>query len=268
MSDTQEISIGTIKQWVQVATGTGGLFSATHTCMYRVSELAPTTNIGHRLDGGDTMPFSLLPTESLWVFNERPLTYLFTENGPGYEAQFHNAMRQGKVAHSFQNYIELNCKFGVQHGFNLPLRTLLASATLNAYMVTGSKPIAVKSREYEFDGAGISTAVYRDATYTGGTPLVPFNFNDRNPVPAETRLILDATDGAPGTVWSPVRPRLGTDQIGTNVTATPTAEPFGLEYWFKENSVYRIALTSIDPANTQRLVSAFTFYEGFPDYPL
>lgn len=268
MSDTQITQVLTTKQWVQVATGTGGIFSATHTCVFMVSTLMPTGTIGHRADGGDTFPFSLEPGESLWIYNDRPLHYVFTETGPGFEANFFNRMGQGRKAWSIQNYIELNCKFGVQYGFNIPLQSVVANASINTYLVTGSKPIAVKSREYEFDGAGIKTSVYRDATYTGGTAVTPYNFNDRNPVAAETRLILGATAGADGTLWISERPRLGSNQVGNNVKSTPTAEPFGLEYWFKENSVYRINLTSIDAANTQRVVSSFTFYEGFPDYPL
>lgn len=268
MSNTQFVQVNTVGQWTAVATNIGGVITASRTCLYVVSETPPVTSLGHRLDGGDTLPFSLTTSESLWVYCESPFTCVITESGPGYEASFFNQMGVGRRAWSIQNYIELNCKFGVQSGFNLPLDTLNASQSKNIYLVTGNKPIAVKSREYEYDGAGIKTIVYRDATYTDGTVITPYNFNDRNPVAAEARLVVGATAGNDGTLWIPERPRLGTTQTGSNVRVTPVAEPFGLEYWFKENSIYRIAVTSIDGSNTQRLVSAFTFFEGLPDYPL
>ncbi|PIY67119.1 hypothetical protein [Shewanella sp. CG_4_10_14_0_8_um_filter_42_13] len=268
MSNTQFVQVSTVGQWAAVATNTGGIITASRSCLYVVSETQPVTPFGHRLDGGDTLPFSLTAPESLWVYCDVPLVCAVTESGPGYEAAFFNKMGDGRRAWSIQNYIELNCKFGVQNGFNLPLDTLTASQSKNIYLVTGSKPIAVKSREYEYDGAGIKTLVYRDATYTGGTVITPYNFNDRNPVAAEARLVVGATAGNAGTLWIPERPRLGTTQTGTNVRVTPVAEPFGLEYWFKENTTYRIVVTSIDASNTQRVVSAFTFFEGLPDYPL
>ena len=181
--------------------------------------------------------------------------------------EFFRMMKRGLKAVITQSYTEANVKNGVQFAQSNFVPALGSSAIVEFALVTGSKPISMKGRVFQYDGEGVSVEVFTDCSITGGTPSTPYNLNDRSDNETETRLVSGFTSPVYGDSFIGERAYLGSSQQGNRVITTVSEEVFGLETIYKENTTYIIRVTSIDGSDTQRLSSYFTYYEGDFDLP-
>jgi len=171
----------------------------------------------------------------------------------------------GTRATTIQNYTEANVKNGVQFEISSPVTSLAAGANLDVIFITGSKPVIIKGRTIKFNGVFLTTRVYRDPSYTGGTPVTPFNLNDINPVDTTVQVISGATVSSPGTEFGAPTYEIGSSGIGNVQISTYSTQ--GIERELRPNTVYLQRTTNGD-GTAQSVTGALTWYEGAPDLPL
>ena len=175
---------------------------------------------------------------------------------------------EGLRALNIQSYIESNVKLGLQHEVGFYNPAFAAAAVGYFLMQTGSKPAVLKGRRIEFDGLGIQSTVFKNPTFTGGTPATIFNLNHKNPVVPEVVLLTEPSVTVEGTQVQATKTYLGASLIGNQIQIQAGLEAQGLEYIYAPNTTYLFKLESIDPTDIQRISSFATFYEGGLDLPL
>lgn len=97
-------------------------------------------------------------------------------------------IENGTAAFTVQSYDESNKKAGVQWE-----ASRLVNATNQTYyysvIVTGDKPVDLKRREFAYTDKGLIAYMYKNPTYTGGTPDTVYNMTDINPVESIIQLL-------------------------------------------------------------------------------
>lgn len=174
----------------------------------------------------------------------------------------------GTRAITQQSYLEANVKLGVQYEFSFYQPAFAAGSTIDFILVTGSKPVSIKSINFAFNGIGFTYTLYRDPVYTGGTPLVYYNKSTINPVTGLVQIIGGATVTDAGTQVGAMRTFLGSEpQAGNRNVTTIAVDELDLETVLAPNSVFMYRRVSID--TEAQAVSAYaTWYEGDLDLPL
>jgi hypothetical protein len=276
MTNTVTVNVKKTDGWKPVTTGTAGVFSASNSCVYTISDMQPNaTEHGHRLSNGDLEFYVLKANETLYVKSPDDTDVFFSNSGVGFGAEWLRGKSVGEKAEPIQNYIEVNCKTGDQWGLSTYEPNLPASTGVKYLLfTTGDKPIALKGRIYSFDGLGVQVTTYRNPVVTGGTITdvtndIVYNMNDRNPsvLLSKVEVLTTPTFQTKGEKWVKPRTFLGDAQTGVNNHTTVDPDLSGLELWFRENTTYLIEVLTIDPSDDQRYSLFATFYEGFPDLP-
>lgn len=174
----------------------------------------------------------------------------------------------GTRAITQQSYLEANVKNGVQHEFAFYQPVFTAGSTVDFIIITGNKPVSIKSINFEFNGRGFNYTLYIDPTYTGGSSLQYYNKSTINPVAGEAQIIGGATVSSAGTQVGAMRTFLGSDpQSGNRNVTTVAVDITDLETVLAPNSVFMYRRTSIDTED-QAVSSYATWYEGDLDLPL
>lgn len=186
----------------------------------------------------------------------------------GFLQRLFEAAFRGLRAVTTQSYVEANVKNGCQFAFSSYEPALAASGVIELFMVTGSKPVVLKGRTFNFDGEGIFVETFTGATYTGGTPVDLYPTNDINQNEAEFQLIGGATVDTEGAIFISPRTYIGSEQPNNRSVSTASQEAFGIETVFAPNTTYLFRITSIDATEAQRFVSYTTWYEGELDLPV
>lgn len=171
----------------------------------------------------------------------------------------------GTRAMTQQGYTEANVKNGLQFESSSGHVVLTPGATHDVIFITGAKPVIIKGRQIKFNGILLSTRVYRDPIYTGGTPVTPFNMNDINPEATTVQLLSGATITDPGTEFGAPTFELGSSGIGNEQISVYNFT--GVERILRPNTVYLQRTTNLDASN-QTIVGVLTWYEGTPDFPV
>lgn len=169
----------------------------------------------------------------------------------------------GLEALTTQSFIEANCKNGVQYELATYDTAFLVGANREFILITGSKPLLVKSRVFSFTGDEISTVVYKNPTYTGGTPVPYYNLSDINPTPGEAVLLGTPTVSNAGTQISPIYRLLGSLPQGGQAVSVTEAEGSvpDLERVLAPNTTYLFRTTNTGTV-TSKFSSKNTWYEG------
>lgn len=176
---------------------------------------------------------------------------------------------EGTRALTTQSYVEANVKNGVQYQASNYTAALAAGANLDYIVRVGSKPVLIKSRTQQFDGAGIRLEAYKAPISTGGSPLAYYNFNTWQPVTGLAQIIVGATISSVGTKCAADRTMLGSTDPGISIQASGIlSDADGLETVLQPSTDYLFRTVSIDPANPQRVSGFVTWYEGGLDLPL
>lgn len=183
-----------------------------------------------------------------------------------------------------QGYVEANVKNGVQFSASTYFTGLTAGETIDVIVITGDKPVAIKSQYVASKDAGdIISDWYRGPTYTGGTNISSgiFNQSDINPQPTTVSLIgvlptnaaagdyspNDATKPTVTNVGTKIQPTLATLGVsGQGVSVQSRSTVIGLEHNLAPNTVYLYRRLFI--AATSSHFGFSTWYEGGLDLPL
>lgn len=169
----------------------------------------------------------------------------------------------GTQAFTTQSFIEANCKNGVQYELATYDAAFLVGSNRDFVLITGSFPILVKARLFSFTGDEISTTVYQNPTYTGGTSVPYYNLSTINPVVGSAVILGTPTVTSVGTQISPTYRLLGNlPQIGQAVQTTDASGGAPeLERVLAANSVYLFRTTNTGTV-TSKFSSKNTWYEG------
>lgn len=173
----------------------------------------------------------------------------------------------GQRAMTVQNYTEANVKNGVQYELTTFV-TLPGSGTSSYIITTAGKPAILKGRSISLDGLGIKMEIFKDTTYTGGTPLQSYNLNTYIAIPSTVVVRGAPTILTVGTKAGADRYILGNNPAAnTNVvSSTAFSDAAGNELILAPNTVHHFRTTSLD-TDPQTVYSYNTWFEGTPDLP-
>jgi hypothetical protein len=166
----------------------------------------------------------------------------------------------GLGAMTVQSYVEANVKNGTQFEGSV-LLSMAGTSTNDTIFKTGSKPVILKTREISYSGDGLSTFIFEDATYTGGTSAVYQNANAIDPAVGTVDIIVGTTITDDGElIFAPIH------YVGnvSNQGKGGSANTIGSERLLKPNTTYMLRIVSLD-AQTQEVTSFLYWYEGNPD---
>lgn len=168
----------------------------------------------------------------------------------------------GLEALTMQTFGEANCKNGTQFELTTYDPAFAPGANRDFIITTGAKPVLVKNRKFSFTGSELTTTVYKNPTYTGGTITPYYNFSDINP-----KVGLLTIKGAPtvtdvGIQISPTFTILGEVPQGGQAVSRSDAEQgvAGLERVLAPNSSY--LYRTVNTGTLCKFSSVNTWYEG------
>lgn len=171
----------------------------------------------------------------------------------------------GLRALTVQSYVEANVKNGVQFEVSSYVAALAAGANNDTIMVTGSKPVLVKTRQIAFDATKLTARVYKDTLFTGGSVVPYFNLNQRNPVAGVAVITGGATVTNVGTEAGAPTYMIGSAGQGNNTVGA--FQLSGLERLLAPNSTYMLRVTNTSP-NPCQVAAYLSWYEGDSDLPV
>lgn len=173
----------------------------------------------------------------------------------------------GLRAFTTQTYDECNKKLGNQWEASR-LITIASNAPANnvySIILTGSKPVDLKSRVLGYSGLGVVGRIYKAPIYTGGTPDPWFNMNPcylgTEPL---AKLLVGFTLTNNGI-------KCGADIFGIGPDSQQargaTPQSFGSNRILDEpNTAYLLEIESLDPGS-QSVMARLEMYEGGLDLP-
>lgn len=173
----------------------------------------------------------------------------------------------GDRALCMQPYDEINKKRGTQWEAARLLTIASNDPANNAYSVilTGDKPVDLKSRVLGHTGIGVVGRIYKNPTYTGGTMDPFYNMlSSMSGAAPEAQLLVGITLTDTGTeIGAPIF-SIGPDsQQGKGHTPSE----FGSNRILDElNTAYLLEIASIDP-QSQQVTARIEIYEGGLDTP-
>lgn len=169
----------------------------------------------------------------------------------------------GTQALTTQSFVEANCKNGVQYELATYDANFIVGANRDFILLTGAKPILIKGRMFSFTGDEISTTVYRNPTYTGGTPVTYYNLSTTTPVAGLATILGTPTVSNVGTQISPTYRLLGSLPQGGQAVSVTEAEGGvpELERVLAANSVFLFRTTNTGTV-TSKFSSKNTWFEG------
>lgn len=168
----------------------------------------------------------------------------------------------GLQALTVQSFTEANCKNGTQYEVTTFEPNFAPLAVRDFVVLTGTKPVLIKNRLFEFTGSLIQTTIYKNPVYTGGTIIPYFNLSDINPVTGESVILGAPTVSSTGTQISPTFSLVGNiPQTGQAVISKSAENSVtGLERVLAPNSVY--LYRTVNAGTASILASKTTWYEG------
>ncbi len=162
-------------------------------------------------------------------------------------------------AFTVQSFIEGNVKNGTQWEFSNSNNSLAAGASQDTILVTGSKPVLVKSRQIGFTGTGVTARVYKSSVFSGGTVASVYNLNTGSSNTKESVVYLSPTVTSVGTEVAAPTYTIGSVDQGQRTVGTFVAS--GLERVLAPNSTFLLRITNNDNSAC-KIVTYVTFYEG------
>lgn len=170
----------------------------------------------------------------------------------------------GLRALTSQDYTSVNVKKGVQYEISSNTAVLADGANIDTIFITGAKPVIIKSRIVKFNGASLTTRVYRAPTHSGGAVAPYFNLNDKDPVVGGVVIRSGTTVTVVGTEFG--APTFDVGSVGQGNSSLSTYSVAGIERVLRPNTTYLQRITN-DSGAAQRVTSYLTWYEGDLDFP-
>lgn len=185
------------------------------------------------------------------------------EAGPIGQTGHPDGVANGLRALNVQSYTESNTKLGTQFYFQSQVPSIAAAGTFAYGFTTGALPVLVKDRQLMAYGAQVTLQLFKQPTFSGGTPVAVQNYNDINPVASTVIVAKGVTVSSQGTAWDDAA-RI----FGAPSTAQRSSSGFspGGDRVLRPNSTYLILITNPDNAAAQ-VDYYLTWFEGVPDLP-
>lgn len=170
----------------------------------------------------------------------------------------------GLRALTTQTYNETNAKLGTQFFFQTQFPSMPGNSTYAIAFATGALPVLVKDRQMTAYAVSVTLQLFKQPTYTGGTPIVVQNYNDIAPNVTTVTATKGVTVTSNGTVWGDAVRLFG---AATTANRTSSGLAPGGDRVLKPNSSYLILVTNTDTNTTATVDYFLTWYEGLPDLP-
>lgn len=186
-----------------------------------------------------------------------------TSDKPGtrrFKSSINEQMIDGDKALTVQPFTELNSKSGAQYEAAFYIASLAAGSNSDVVIIVGDQPVSIKDVLVGFNCEEISTQVFIAPTYTGGTPLAVYNFNDEQAVPDDVTVLAGVVTTATGTPVSPQLHSLGSEGQG-NRRISALSDNHGIERILWNNSTYLFRITNRDDIAT-KITGFATWYQG------
>lgn len=179
-----------------------------------------------------------------------------------YIIDWFNKMINGERSAVTQTIGQASAKLGRLHEISVKVDGMTNGGTNKTIFVTGALPVILRSRIASYTGSGVALNIYENAEYTGGTDVVSYNLNKRNPVAPIAKFISGATITNTGSQAFKTEYLIGNNSNnGQGGTGIPTGEPKILE----ANTIYNFEIISND--TSQDVVITDVWYEGEIDIP-
>lgn len=135
---------------------------------------------------------------------------------------------------------------------------LAGGANADSVFITGALPVVFFERDIGRTGAGISAAIYRGPTYTGGTAGAVYNVNDLQHVDSTIQLLAGVTTTVVG------EQTVATSYAIGNVTGSGQGgmAVLGQPLYMLPNTTYLLRITNLDAAASD-FTSFISWYEGY-----
>ena len=110
----------------------------------------------------------------------------------------------------------------------------------------------------------VTLQLFKQPTFSGGTPVVIENYNDINPVATTITVAKGVTVTSSGTPWGDLIQLNGSSQSASRTTSGLAP---GGDRILKPNSTYLITISNLDTNGTAIIDYYLTWFEGVPDLP-
>ncbi len=218
----------------------------------------------------DTYP--LLPGKSIMLASGKVALWALGDKGPVVVQDTNSLICPSEMmsprimigleALTVQTFGEANCKNGTQFELTTYDPAFTAAGIRDFIITTGAKPVLVKNRKFSFTGSELTTTIYKNPTYTGGTVLPYYNLSDINPMVGLSTIKGLPTVTNVGTQFSPTFTILGEVPQGGQAVSKSDAEQGvpGLERVLAPNSSY--LYRTVNTGTLCKFTSINTWYEG------
>lgn len=179
-------------------------------------------------------------------------------------------VQSGGAALTVQSYDESNKKAGVQWEASRLVKATNATYYYSV-IVTGDKPVDLKLREFAYTDLGLIGYIYKNPTYTGGTPDQVYNMTDINPVVSGIQLLTGITIAnptqiptnsgvnAPAAWGTPFGAPIYAIGPVSNQTSGATTQAFASNRILAPNTEYLLVFYS---RSAQEITARLEWYEG------
>lgn len=167
----------------------------------------------------------------------------------------------GPKALTVQSFTALNSKKGSQYEAAIYLPVLAPNTASDLVFVVGDDPVLIKDIQIQFDSNRFSTQVFRNPTYTGGSPVTIYNVNDEQAIPPTSSILAGVTISATGTAVGPEISSLGSDGIGNRVISARSSD-VGAERVMWPGATYLFRLSNKSLLDPTRVSGLATWYQG------
>lgn len=170
----------------------------------------------------------------------------------------------GLRALTTQSYIEANVKNGVQYEASALNLAVAAGANIDICVTTGLRPVLIKLRKIDFNGARVEARVYKNTVFSGGTPITYYNMNLRNPIAGSMQAFAGAVVSNIGVEAG--APTFGIGSVGQGQSTSGSYATSGIERLLATQSNYLLRITN-STAAPQDISTYLSWYEGDTDLP-
>lgn len=110
----------------------------------------------------------------------------------------------------------------------------------------------------------VTLQLFKQPTFSGGTPVVVQNYNDINPVATTVTIAKGVTVTSSGTPWGDLVQLNSASQSASRTTSGLSP---GGDRVLKPNSTYLITISNLDTNAVAIIDYYLTWFEGVPDLP-
>lgn len=151
----------------------------------------------------------------------------------------------GNQAITTQSFTELNSKLGSQFEAAFYSGGIPAGASVFlSFEVGASADVLVKDIDVQFNSELISSTLFVDPVFSGGSAIQAYNFKDSSSMPADVILLGAVVPSSNGTQISPEIVSIGSTATG-NKTISAVGLGTGIERVLSKGSTYLYRITNL-----------------------